>query len=355
MPVALGPVGLSGHVRAARRGAGGARRRRPRTSRSRLSTRLRLRARARSPATGRRLWFQLYMIKDRGFIARCSPAPGRPAAAPWSSPSTCRPRHALPRLPLAACRAGRGRPPASAGAGAARLGCGTSASTAGRTASAISSRCSASGRGARRFHGLDRRAISMPSVTWQDVAWIRAALERPADHQGHARPRGCARGGRTAAPTGSSSPTMAAASSTASFRPPGRCPRSPTRSPATHAVLADGGVRSGLDVVRMLALGADCVLLGRAWAYALAARGEAGVAPRAQADRSRNARRHGADRVHDIGRDHAGRARAIVGRGERIRTSGPCLPKTVLYQAELLPDRNPQMRHCGRGGSQGRG
>ena len=30
----------------------------------------------------------------------------------------------------------------------------------------------------------------------------------------------------------------------------------------------------------------------------------------------------------------------IFGRGERIRTSGPCLPKTVLYQAELLPDRS---------------
>jgi L-lactate dehydrogenase (cytochrome) len=43
------------------------------------------------------------------------------------------------------------------------------------------------------------------------------------------------------------------------------------------AVLADGGVRSGLDVVRLIALGADLVLLGRAWAYALAADGEAGV------------------------------------------------------------------------------
>ncbi|WP_294301592.1 FMN-dependent L-lactate dehydrogenase LldD [uncultured Sphingomonas sp.] len=43
-------------------------------------------------------------------------------------------------------------------------------------------------------------------------------------------------------------------------------------------VLVDGGVRSGLDVVRMLALGAKGVLLGRAWVYALAAEGEAGVA-----------------------------------------------------------------------------
>ncbi|KQU62072.1 alpha-hydroxy-acid oxidizing enzyme [Sphingomonas sp. Leaf339] len=42
-------------------------------------------------------------------------------------------------------------------------------------------------------------------------------------------------------------------------------------------ILADGGVRSGLDVVRMLALGAHGVLLGRAWVYALAAAGEAGV------------------------------------------------------------------------------
>lgn len=43
-------------------------------------------------------------------------------------------------------------------------------------------------------------------------------------------------------------------------------------------ILADSGIRNGLDVVRMLALGADGVLLGRAFVYALAAQGEAGVA-----------------------------------------------------------------------------
>jgi L-lactate dehydrogenase (cytochrome) len=42
-------------------------------------------------------------------------------------------------------------------------------------------------------------------------------------------------------------------------------------------IFADSGVRTGLDVVRMLALGADGVLIGRAFMYALAADGAAGV------------------------------------------------------------------------------
>ncbi|WP_150468399.1 FMN-dependent L-lactate dehydrogenase LldD [Francisella sp. SYW-9] len=42
-------------------------------------------------------------------------------------------------------------------------------------------------------------------------------------------------------------------------------------------ILVDSGVRSGLDVVRMLALGAKGVLLGRSATYALAAKGQYGV------------------------------------------------------------------------------
>jgi L-lactate dehydrogenase (cytochrome) len=43
-------------------------------------------------------------------------------------------------------------------------------------------------------------------------------------------------------------------------------------------VLLDGGVRSGTDVVKALALGADGVLIGRPWVWAVAARGERGLA-----------------------------------------------------------------------------
>jgi len=42
-------------------------------------------------------------------------------------------------------------------------------------------------------------------------------------------------------------------------------------------ILADSGIRNGLDIVRMLALGADSVMIGRAFVYALAAQGGQGV------------------------------------------------------------------------------
>ncbi|MEX2497712.1 MAG: L-lactate dehydrogenase [Wenzhouxiangellaceae bacterium] len=42
-------------------------------------------------------------------------------------------------------------------------------------------------------------------------------------------------------------------------------------------VLVDGGIRGGIDVYRALALGADGVLIGRAWVWALAAAGQPGL------------------------------------------------------------------------------
>lgn len=48
--------------------------------------------------------------------------------------------------------------------------------------------------------------------------------------------------------------------------------------PADYPVLMDGGVRRGTDVFKALALGADAVMIGRPYVYALAAAGAAGVA-----------------------------------------------------------------------------
>jgi L-lactate dehydrogenase (cytochrome) len=42
-------------------------------------------------------------------------------------------------------------------------------------------------------------------------------------------------------------------------------------------VLMDGGIRRGSDIVKALCLGARAVLIGRAYAYGLAAAGEEGV------------------------------------------------------------------------------
>jgi L-lactate dehydrogenase (cytochrome) len=72
-------------------------------------------------------------------------------------------------------------------------------------------------------------------------------------------------------------------------------------------VMADGGVRSGLDVVRLLALGAKGVLLGRAWAFALAAGGEAGVSKMLgliEAEIRVAMALTGVTRINQIGRDN---------------------------------------------------
>ena len=116
-----------------------------------------------------------------------------------------------------------------------------------------------------------------PSVSWKDVEWVRSQWEGPLIIKGILDPEDASaaldsgadalvvsnHGGRQLDGALSSARALPRIADTIAGRMP---------------VLVDGGVRSGLDVVRMLALGADFVLMGRAWAYALAARGQAGVA-----------------------------------------------------------------------------
>ena len=116
-----------------------------------------------------------------------------------------------------------------------------------------------------------------PSITWDDVAWVRSNWDGPLIIKGILEPDDARaavingvdgivvsnHGGRQLDGVSSTARALPSIAEAVDDKLP---------------ILVDGGVRSGLDVVRMIALGADFVLLGRAWAYALASRGEAGVA-----------------------------------------------------------------------------
>lgn len=115
-----------------------------------------------------------------------------------------------------------------------------------------------------------------PRLTWRDVEWLRRIARVPVLLKGIMDPDDARRavdvgvdglivsnhGARnldTVPPTVTALPPVVEAVD-------GRLP-----------VLVDGGIRRGVDVLKALALGADAVLIGRPYTYALAVDGAAGV------------------------------------------------------------------------------
>jgi L-lactate dehydrogenase (cytochrome) len=116
-----------------------------------------------------------------------------------------------------------------------------------------------------------------PTITWRDLDFIREAWTGPLIIKGVLDPSDA----REAAALGADGIVVSNHGGRQLDGAPSTARALPRVAEAVQGrlkILADGGVRSGLDVLRMLALGADGVLLGRAWAYALAGGGAAGVA-----------------------------------------------------------------------------
>jgi len=116
-----------------------------------------------------------------------------------------------------------------------------------------------------------------PSINWADLDWIRSEWDGPLIVKGILDPddacQAADHGADGIVVSNHGGRQLDGVLSSARALPP-----IADRVGDRLTVLADGGVRSGLDVARMLASGARGVMLGRAWAYALGADGEAGVA-----------------------------------------------------------------------------
>ncbi len=116
-----------------------------------------------------------------------------------------------------------------------------------------------------------------PSIRWNDLAWIRESWDGSLVIKGVLDPQDA----REAAGLGADAIVV---SNHGARQLDGALSTAKALPPIADAigdqltVLVDSGARNGVDVVKMLALGAKGVLLGRAWLYALATGGQRGVA-----------------------------------------------------------------------------
>jgi len=120
-------------------------------------------------------------------------------------------------------------------------------------------------------------ALSSAAVTWEDLRWIREAWSGPVVIKGVLT----ADDARRALDEGASAIVVSNHGGRQLDGVPASLRVLPEIVAAVNGraeVLMDGGIRRGSDVVKAICLGARAVLIGRAYAYGLAAAGQAGVA-----------------------------------------------------------------------------
>lgn len=227
-------------------------------------------------AVGKPFWFQLYVMKDRGFVralaerahaARCS------ALVLTVDLQVLGQRHADVRNGLSVPPALKVRTIldiASRPAWAARM-LTAKRWTFGNLAGHLKGEDSVKDVADWVSHQFDA------SLNWSDVEWIRSIWPGKLILKGildvdDAR-SACKAGADAIVVSNHGGRQLDGAPSTISM-----LPRIAEAVGSQVEVLFDGGVRSGQDVMRALALGARACLVGRAYVYGLGAGGEAGVA-----------------------------------------------------------------------------
>lgn len=276
MPVVLAPVGLGGMY--ARRGETQAARAAKGAGVSFSLSTVALAGIEEVARAAAAPWFQLYMIKDRGYMAELL-AVARQAACPVLLFTV--------DLPIPGARYKDARNGMIAATTAAKIrqaldGLAHPAwlwdvqvkggpHTLGNLTAAA-----ADLKGLNQYWSWIGRNFD-PSVTWKDIEWVRdrwpgpLVLKGVLDAEDARAARRCGVEGVVVSNHGGRQLDGAPSSIAA-------LPAVVEAVGEDLTVLMDGGIRSGLDVLKALALGAKACLIGRAWAYALGAGGEAGVA-----------------------------------------------------------------------------